>query len=252
MMDSLVQDLRFAVRSFVRAPRFTIPAVLALALGIGATSATFSVIRGVLLEPLPYRDPDRIVVVWENNLKRNRPRNVIAAANFVEWRERNRSFSHLGAAGQARLNFMLDNQPEEVSGVVASSDVFPALGVQPALGRPYTAAEDEEGRDAVMVVSHEFWQTRLGGRADVLGSTMQTSGRLRTIVGVMPPGFTVIGEKADFMIPYGWTMEQLRSSPGRGSSHGIARSRWNRRPATCRPSPRSSSRRCRGGTPAGR
>jgi putative ABC transport system permease protein len=225
MMDSLVQDLRFAVRSFVRAPRFTIPAVLALALGIGATSATFSVIRGVLLEPLPYRDPDRIVVVWENNLKRNRPRNVIAAANFVEWRERNRSFSHLGAAGQARLNFMLDNQPEEVSGVVASSDVFPALGVQPALGRPYTAAEDEEGRDAVMVVSHEFWQTRLGGRADVLGSTMQTSGRLRTIVGVMPPGFTVIGEKADFMIPYGWTMEQLRSSPGRGSSHGIARLR---------------------------
>ena len=87
-MNTLIQDVRYAVRSFARSPRFTVPAVLALALGIGATAATFSVIRGVLLKPLPYADPDGIVVVWENNLKRNRPRNVIGAANFAEWRQR--------------------------------------------------------------------------------------------------------------------------------------------------------------------
>src|SRR5918995_39697 len=114
MDDSLLQDFRVGARSFLRTPRFTVPAVLALALGIGATTAIFSVIRGVMLEPLPYRDPDRIVVVWENNQRRNRPRNVIGAANFVAWRERNQSFSALGMVGPARLNLMLGGQPEEV------------------------------------------------------------------------------------------------------------------------------------------
>src|SRR6476659_11190629 len=114
-MSTIIQDVRYAVRAFSRAPRFTVPAVLALALGIGATAATFSVIRGVMLKPLPYRDPDRIVVVWENNLRRNRPRNVIAPANFVAWRERNRSFDGLGTAGPSRLNLTVDGQPEEIS-----------------------------------------------------------------------------------------------------------------------------------------
>ena len=224
-MSHLVQDLRFAVRSFVRAPRFTVPAVLALALGIGATTAIFSVVRGVMLKPLPYRDPDRIVAVWENNLRRNRPRNVIASANFVEWRERNRSFEYLGMSGPARLTFTLGGVPEEVVGRFASADVFPALGVQPAMGRAYSTAEDQRGNDGVIVLSHEFWQRRLGGRLDVLGTPIIASGRQRTVVGIMPPRFTILGEKTDFLIPYGWTIERLRSSPGRGSSHGIARLR---------------------------
>jgi putative ABC transport system permease protein len=209
----------------LRAPRFTIPAVLALALGIGATTAIFSVVRGVMLKPLPYRDPERIVVVWENNLRRNRPRNVIASANFVAWRERNRSFEHLAMVGPSRMNLILDSQPEEVAGLFASSDTFAALGVQPALGRAYTSEEDLEGSELVMVLSHEFWQARLGGRADVVGLTLNTNGRTRTVVGVMPPGFTVMGQKADYFIPYSWTLERLRASPGRGSSHGLARLR---------------------------
>ncbi|OFW28867.1 MAG: hypothetical protein A3H97_16345 [Acidobacteria bacterium RIFCSPLOWO2_02_FULL_65_29] len=224
-MTSLIQDLRVAVRSFLRAPRFTLPAVLALALGIGATAATFSVIRGVMLKPLPYSDPDRIVVVWESHLKRNRPRNVIGAANFVEWRERNRSFEQLGMVGPSRLTLMLDAQPEEISGMTASSDVFTILGVQPAIGRAYSAEEDLEGQHQVMVISHELWRTRFGGRPDVAGSTVRANGVPRTIVGIMPPGFTVIGQRADFLIPYGWTMERLRAAQGRGSSHGLARLR---------------------------
>ena len=222
-MDSLIRDLRVAARSFLRTPRFTIPAVLALALGIGATSAIFSVVRGVVLRPLPYSRPDRIVAVFESNARRNR--NVIASANFVEWRARNRSFAYLGMAGPARLNLVLGEQPEEVAGMFASSDVFPALGVQPALGRAYGASEDEEGNDRVIVVSHDFWRTRLGASADAIGTTVTANGVPRTLVGVMPPDFTVLGQRTDFLIPYGWTMERLRSAPGRGSSYGLARLR---------------------------
>ena len=222
-METVLQDLRFAVRSFLRAPRFTIPAVLALALGIGSTSAIFSIVYGVLLKPLPYDDPDRIVVVWENNLRRNRPRNVVAAANYAAWRERTQTLEHLGMVGPARLNLMLNGQPEEVSGVFATSHVFPALGVQPALGRAYSESEDEDGRDAVVVLGYEFWRARFNGREDVLGTTLVTNGVSRTIIGVMPPDFTVVGQRANFLIPYGFTLERLRSAPGRGSSHGLAR-----------------------------
>ena len=224
-MSTLFQDLRFALRSFVRAPRFSVPAILALALGIGATSATLSVVRGVMLEPLPYRDPDRIVTIWETNPGRDIRRNVIAQANFVAWRERTRSFEHLGMAGPARLSLIVGNMPDEVEGMFASSDVFAALGVQPAIGRAYTSNEDVQGNEQVMVVSHDFWQTRLGGRPDVVGTTIRANGVPRTVLGVMPEGFTVAGQKASFLIPYGWVMERLRAAQGRGTSYGIARLR---------------------------
>jgi putative ABC transport system permease protein len=222
-VTSVIQDLRFATRLLLRSPRFTVPAVLALALGIGATSAIFSVVRGVALRPLPYSHPDRIVAVFESNARRNR--NVIASANFVEWRLRNRSFTYLGMVGPARVNLVIGGRPEEVVGTLASADVFPALGVQPALGRVYGPPEDEEGNDRVIVVSHNFWRTRLGARADVIGTTITTNGIPRTLVGVMPPGFTLLGERTDFLIPYGWTIERLRTAPGRGSSFGLARLR---------------------------
>jgi putative ABC transport system permease protein len=224
-MSTLLQDLRFALRSFIRAPRFSVPAILALALGIGATSATLSVMRGVMLEPLPYRNPDRIVTIWESNPGRNVRRNVIAQANFVAWRERTRSFENLGMVGPARLSLIIGNTPEEVEGMFASSDVFAILGVQPGLGRAYTSNEDLQGNDRVMVVSHEFWQTKLGGRADLVGTAIRANGLPRTVVGVMPKGFTLVGQKASFLIPYGWDVERLRAAQGRGTSNGIARLR---------------------------
>ena len=225
-MSTLLQDLRFALRSFVRAPRFSIPAILALALGIGATSATLSVVRGVMLEPLPYRDPDRIVTIWETNPSRNIQRNVIAHSNFVAWRERMRSFEKLAmVGGPMRLSLIAGNMPEEVEGMVASSDVFAILGVRPALGRAYTSDEDTEGHDQVMVISHEYWQTRFGGRSDVVGSTITVNGASRTVVGVMPEGFTLVGQKLSFLIPHGWVFEQLRTAQGRGFSYGLARLR---------------------------
>jgi hypothetical protein len=139
-----------------------------------------------MLQPLPYDQPDRIVVVWESNQARNRPRNVISGANWLAWRERNRSFEELAVAGPARLTLMIDGRPEEIAGIVASSHTFPVLGVQPAMGRAYTAEEDIDGRDEVLVVTHEFWQGRLAGRADVLGTVVTANGQAREIIGVMP------------------------------------------------------------------
>ena len=224
-MSTLLQDLRFALRSFVRAPRFSVPAILALALGIGATSATLSVVRGVMLEPLPYSDPDRIVTIWETNPGRNIRRNVIAQSNFVAWRERTRSFENLGMVGPARLSLVIGSTPEEVEGMFASSNVFAILGVKPVIGRAYTSNEDVQGNDRVMVVSHDFWQTKLGGRTDLVGTTIRANGVPRTVVGVMPEGFTLVGQKASFLVPYGWDIERLRSAQGRGTSSGIARLR---------------------------
>src|SRR5262245_58842816 len=202
------RDIRHGSRVLVRAPGFTAAALLTLALGIGATSAIFNVVRTVMLEPLPYRQPDRIVTVWETN-RGGTARNVIAPANFVEWRERSRTLEHLGMVGPASLVMVVSGQPLEESGLKVSSDVFAALGAQPALGRAYIAEED--AGSPVIVLSHEFWQQRLGGRPDVVGMTLTTAEGPRTIVGIMPPRFTVVGEKADFLIPDGRTVEELRA-----------------------------------------
>jgi putative ABC transport system permease protein len=224
LLEDSVRDIRHGFRLLRRAPGFTAAALVTLALGIGATSAIFSVVRTVMLEPLPYQEPDRIVAVWETN-RGGTSRNVIAPANFVAWRERTRTLEHLAMVGPASVGMIVNGQPDEIAGLTFFYDAFRALGVQPALGRAYTAEEDLGGKDAVIVLSHEFWQRRLGGRGDVLAMTLTTDSGPRTVIGVMPPGFTVVGQKADFLIPYGQTMEQLRSVRGRGSSYAIARLR---------------------------
>jgi putative ABC transport system permease protein len=127
--------------------------------------------------------------------------------------------------GPTGVAMMINGQPFDISGLTVSADVFRALGVQPALGRAYTAEEDLGGNTTVIVLSHEFWQRRLGGRPDVLDMTLPTADGPRTVIGVMPAGFTIVGQQADFLIPYGQTLEQLRAARGRGSSYAVARLR---------------------------
>jgi len=222
LVDDTARDIRYAVRMLQRSPGFTAAALVTLALGIGATSAIFGIVRTVMLEPLPYRQPDRIVTIWETN-RGGTARNVIASANFVAWRERTRTLDHLGMVGGITLAMIVNGQPDQVPGLVVSHDVFNAIGVTPALGRAYTAEEDLANINNVIVLSHEFWQSRLGGRADVLGMTITLDGRPRSVIGVMPPRFTVVGQQADYFIPYGQTIEQLRAASGRGNSYAIAR-----------------------------
>ncbi len=224
LLDDSVRDIRHGARLLRRSPGFTAAALATLALGIGATAAIFGVVRTVMLEPLPYREPDRIVTVWETT-RGGGSQNVIAPANFVEWRARARTLEHLGMVGPAGLTVIVNGEPLESTGLTASGDVFRALGVQPALGRAYTPEEDFGGNNTLIVLSHEFWQRRLGGRRDVLDLTLSTADGPRTVVGVMPPGFTIVGQKAEFLVPYGQTLEQLRAVRGRGSSYAIARLR---------------------------
>ena len=222
LLEDTARDVRHGLRVLQSAPAFTAAALITLALGIGATSAIFSVVRTVVWTPLPYHDPDRVVTVWETN-RGGSVRNVIAPANFVAWRERSRTLEHLGMVGPANMAMIVNGQPLDVGGLAVSSDVFRALGVQPALGRAYTSEEDAS--NAVIVLSHEFWQSRLTGREDVLNMTISTDNGPRTVIGVMPPRFTIAGAKANFLAPYGQTLDQLRAVRGRGSSYAIARLR---------------------------
>ena len=224
LLDDSARDIQYGFRLLRRAPGFAAAALLTLAIGIGGTAAIFSVVRTVVLEPLPYAQPERTVVIWETS-RGGQGRNVIAPANFIEWRERARTLVHLGMIGPAGLAMIINGQPDAVSGMTFSADAFHALGVQPALGRAYTNEEDLGAKDAVIVLSHEFWRRRLGGRGDILGLTLTTDGRARTVIGVMPAGFTVVGQNADFLIPYGQTPDQLRAYFGRGSSYAVARLR---------------------------
>ena len=222
LVEDSLRDLRHGLRVLRHAPGFTAAALVTLALGIGATSAMVGVVRTVLLEPLPYRAPDRLVAVWETT-RGGGARNVIAAANFVAWRERARTLEHFGMVGGASIAIAINGRAARVDAATVSSDVFRALGVSPAIGRAFTA--DENARNDVIVLSHELWQRQLGGRADVLDLTLATGSGPRTVVGVMPPGFTIAGRHADCLIPYGQTIAEMRAERGRGSSYAIARLR---------------------------
>jgi hypothetical protein len=224
LLDDSIRDIRFGARILWRAPGFTIAALATLAIGIGATAAIFSVIRTVLLEPLPYREPGRVVGIWETT-QGGVTQHVIARANFAEWRERSGTLDHLGMVGWTGSTSSVGGEPEKLRGLQCSVDVFPAFGVQPVIGRNFTFEEDYGGKDGVIILNYDYWQARMDGRPDVVGTALATDGGPRTIIGIMPPGFTVAGEKADFFIPFSQTVEQLRAYSGRGASFGVARLR---------------------------
>jgi len=255
LLDDSVRDLRHGARVLQQAPGFAAAALVTLALGVGATSAIYSLVRAVMLETLPYRDPDRIVAVWETN-RGGTSRNVIAPANFVAWRERARTLERLGMVGPAGAAMIINGQPVDTSGLTVSAEVFHALGIQPALGRVYTSEEDLGGNSTVILLSHEFWQRRLGGRADVLTMTIPTDDGPRAVIGVMAPGFTIVGQKADFLIPYGLTAgaDARGQWPGQLVRHRthVRRSRSSRRTARCDASTPTSKRSSRSATHAAR
>jgi putative ABC transport system permease protein len=201
-MTSVISDLKHGCRVLLRTPLFTIFTIAALAIGIGATTALFSVVHALLIRPLPYKNADSLVVMWEHNLPRNRPRNVISPANFLAWRERSRSFESMAAFTQNRVTLTGAGEPQELSTLVVSANILDVLGVAPIHGRGFAAGEDRQGAARTMILSHAAWQRQFGGHSSVVGTAVTIDGGPVTIVGVMPRGFEIFGLPADAFMPY--------------------------------------------------
>src|SRR5687768_17569637 len=185
-MNTLVQELRYALRMLLKHPGVTAIAVLTLALGIGANTAIFSVVNAVLLNPLPYREPDRLVALWENVPTHGRWR--VAPANFFDWKQQNTVFEDVVAYGGASLTLTGDGEPEQLHGSRVSSGYFAVVGVEPVLGRSFAPEEYEVGRDKVVILAHALWQRRYGGNENILNRSITLDGSNYTVVGVMPRG----------------------------------------------------------------
>jgi len=201
-MTSVLADLRHGWRVLLRTPLFTVCTIAALAIGIGATTALFSVVHALLVKPLPYLDAEQLVVVWEHNLPRNRPRNVVSPANYLEWKDRNQSFERMAAFTQNRVTLTGNGDPQELSVLVVSADLLDLLGVAPVLGRGFASGEDQEGAARTVILAHATWLRQFGGDPSVVGRALTINGEPITIVGVMPRGFEVFGLPADAYLPF--------------------------------------------------
>ena len=182
-LEILLRDIRYGLRSMRRNPGFTAVAVIALALGIGANSAIFSAVNAILLRPLGYRDPERLVVIL------NHGRGPVAPANFVDWKAQSRSFENMGAAEVWGPDLTATDKPEKLPAMRVTVDIFPTLGISPALGRVFEADEDQPGHELEVVLGYNLWQRQFGGDKNVLGRQMQLDSKTYTVIGVMPAGF---------------------------------------------------------------
>jgi predicted permease len=194
------QDVRYGARSLARQPGFSLLAVLTLALGIGGGAVMFSVVNGVLLRPLPYRDPGGIVMLWTVDPSRGVREAGTSYPTFSDWRSQSRSFTDLAIWQDHAVNLTGTDAPERVSGALMSANTFTLLGVAPRLGRAFSAEEDVR-RDLVVVLSHRLWQRRFGGSPDVIGKTLEMDGRPFQIIGVMPDGFYFPTKDTQFWQP---------------------------------------------------
>jgi len=189
-MTTFIQDLRYGLRMLAKNPGFTAVAVVTLALGIGANTAIFSVVDAVLLKPLPYKDPGRLTVVWEQNPERGWYRNIVSAADFLDWRKQNDVFTQMAAISPGKdFNLTQSGKPEEVTGQQVTSNLFRLLGVRPFLGRDFLPEEDKPGGARVVILSHGLWERRYGRDPNLIGKEISLNQESYTVVGIMPAGF---------------------------------------------------------------
>ena len=219
MMEGFTQDVRVALRSFVGRPSFSIIAVVTLGLGIGAVTSVYSVAYGVLLAPLPYHAPDRIVKVGKLSEERDRLF-ALSGPDLADLQERNQTFDALAAARSIGLTILGDAEPELIRGAIVSSEFFRVLGVEPALGRAWNRSSDQPDATPVAVLSHGIWQRRWGGDPSVLGRAVYLNGTPTTVVGVMPAGFRgpeALGQRdTEVWLPLAFLDPQARSDRRNG------------------------------------
>jgi putative ABC transport system permease protein len=210
-LETLFQDLSFGARMLVKKPGFTLIAVITLALGIGANTAIFSVVNAVLLRPLPYRDPDRIVTI--RNYSSHPILDGANGADFLDWREQANVFEQVAALADDSVDLTGSGEPERLSAGMVSANLFETLGVGPAYGRAFTQAEDQPRAANVVILSHRLWQRRFGSDPQLIGRTLTLRDQNWTVIGIMPPGFQAF-EDFDLWLPLALDVNQkLRKGP---------------------------------------
>ncbi len=212
----MINDIRYGIRSLLKRPASTMVALITLALGIGVNTAIFSAVDSILLRPLPFKDPERIVSVWEQTPSLGIQQNQAAPANFFDLRNQNQVFEALGAYGPLDINLTGAGDPERLDGQVISANVFSILGVAPALGRTFLPNEDQPGQEHVVVLSDALWQRRFNRDPSIINRNIALNGESFTVVGVMPRGFFFPLRETELWVP--WAMEPDQAS-GRGDHY---------------------------------
>src|ERR1700689_2792193 len=197
-MRTLIRDLRYGVRTLCKNPGFTAIAILTMALGIGANTAIFSVVNGVLLRPLPFRDPSRLVLIAEKS-----PFPVISTSreNYLDWRDQSRSFEAMEATRSGSIRLTGAGEPDRLNVCMATAGLFPMLGINAQVGRNFLAEEDRAGAMPVALLSYGLWQRRFGGSPDIIGKTIHLDLQPYTVVGILPNGFQIL-QPADVYLPF--------------------------------------------------
>jgi hypothetical protein len=195
--DALRQDLRYALRSYAKTPAFTLAILATLALGIGASTAIFSMVNAIILRPLPFPDPDRLV--FANEANPNGSGMSVSWPNYCDWRARSRSFEGLASSRRELVMLTGVDTAQRLEARRVTGNFLDVLGVRPALGRGFSDADDRPGADPVVVVSDGFWRSQLGASAGALGTRLMLDGTAHTIVGVLPPGFRYVQPYALFI-----------------------------------------------------
>jgi putative ABC transport system permease protein len=208
-MQTLLQDLRYGFRMLLKNPGFTLIAVFTLALGIGAVAAIFSLVNAVLLRQLPYRDPERLVWIWATLTDRDKA--FYSIPNFIDTRDQNQSLEQIAAFANWGVNLTGNGEPERLQGVRLSAHAFQMLGVEAAVGRTLIAEDDQPDKARVVVLSYGLWQRRFAGQREVIGQALTPNGEVYTVVGVLPPHFTIPNAEIEIATPL-----RLESDPRRG------------------------------------
>jgi predicted permease len=221
LMDSLIKDIRFGIRSLLRQPGFAAIAIVTLALGIGLNAALFSVVSGVLLNPLPFPDPDQLVTFDQS--KPNFALGAVTYPNFLDLRKENRSFAAMTILRAQSFSLLGAGESERINGQYVSADFCAVFGINPVLGRGFAAGEDDPNRAPVALISNSLWQRKFGAAPDILSRTLTLDGKSYSVAGVLPANFTLF-RNADVFVPIGqWTNPQLKSRSAGLGLHGMGR-----------------------------
>jgi len=204
-METLMQDVRYGLRMLRKSPGFTAAAVVTLALGIGVNAVIFSAVYSVLLKPLPFDHPDRVLLAsetWQGN------RGRVSVGNLLDWQQQTTVFEQLAAAQTSSFNLAASESPERIAGERVTHNFFAAFGAQPLLGRTFTAEEDQPGRDRVLLIGERLWRRRFQSDASILGRTVRMDSNAYTVVGVMPAAFDPIQNGEELWVPIAFTPER--------------------------------------------